>query len=100
VCSTQGSSAPIQRRVPALESCQRRRNAAKIQRSGRSSQVDEESFDGASLVHQVKSGSCKRCCGGRIYSPSERGRRGGEGGMLGGGYGGVGGGGDGGEAFW
>ena len=43
---------------------------------------------------------CKRCCGGRNYSPLERGCRGGEGGMLGGGYGGAGGGGDGGEAFW
>jgi len=42
-------------------------------------------------------GFCKRCFGGRIYSSSERGWRGGEDGMLGGGYGGAGGGGDGGE---
>ena len=47
---------------------------------------------GASLVHHAKSGFCKRYCGGRMYSPLERGRRGGEGGMLGGGYGGAGGG--------
>ena len=55
---------------------------------------------GASLVHHAKSGFCKRCCGGRMYSPLERGRQGGEGGMLGGGYGGAGGGGDGGEVLW
>jgi len=56
-------------------------------------------FDGVSLVQVVKMRFCRRGCGGQIYSPLERGRRGGEGGMLGGGYGGAGGGGDGGEAW-
>ena len=76
-----------------------KKNTAPIRRSGRSSQVDGESFDGASLVHFAKVSFCKQCHGGRIYSPSERGCRGGEGGMLGGGYGGAGGGGDGGEVL-